>query len=87
MEAMEPEPTEEIPLSTLYLQIEYGNTPSAVLGLGSNASDLEVREAYRAIALKIHPDKAPSENLPRITHSPLPKSSNCLRLLARDSRR
>jgi curved DNA-binding protein CbpA len=60
---MDPEPTEEIPLSTLYLQIESGNTPSAILGIGRNASDLEVREAYRAIALKIHPDKAPSENL------------------------
>jgi curved DNA-binding protein CbpA len=63
MEAMEPEPTYEIPLSTLYLQIEYGNTPSAVLGIATTASDIEVREAYRAIALKIHPDKAPNENL------------------------
>jgi curved DNA-binding protein CbpA len=60
---MESETTEAIPLSILYLQIEYGDNPSAVLGIGSNASDLEIREAYRAVALKIHPDKAPSENI------------------------
>jgi curved DNA-binding protein CbpA len=55
--------TEAIPLSTLYLQIEYGNNPIAVLGIGSNASDLEIRDAYRAIALKIYPDKAPSDSV------------------------
>jgi type II secretory pathway component HofQ len=55
--------TEAIPLSTLYLQIEYGNNPIAVLGISSNASDLEIRDAYRAIALEIHPDKAPSDSV------------------------
>jgi len=53
-------------LQTLYLQIEYANTPSAVLGVSENASETEVHDAYRAIALKIHPDKAPSENLREI---------------------
>lgn len=60
---MASETIEDIPLSTLYLQIEYGNTPFAVLGIGSKGSEIEIREAYRAIALRIHPDKAPSDNL------------------------
>jgi hypothetical protein len=60
---MESETTEAIPLSILYLQIEYGDIPSAVLGIGSNASELEIRDAYRAVALKIHPDKAPSDSV------------------------
>ena len=55
--------TEEIPLTTLYLQIEYGDIPTAVLGIGTGASQVAIRDAYRAIALRIHPDKAPSEGL------------------------
>jgi curved DNA-binding protein CbpA len=64
---MGPETTDdippEVPLTTLYLQIEYGEIPTAVLGIGTKASEVEIREAYRALALRIHPDKAPSENL------------------------
>ena len=55
--------TDEVPLTTLYLQIEYGDIPTAVLGIGSKASEVEIRDTYRAIALRIHPDKAPSEGL------------------------
>jgi curved DNA-binding protein CbpA len=54
---------EEVPLTTLYLQIEYGDIPAAVLGIGTRASEVEIRDAYRALALRIHPDKAPSEGL------------------------
>ena len=54
---------EEVPLTTLYLQIEYGDIPAAVLGIGTRASEVEIRDAYRALALGIHPDKAPSEGL------------------------
>jgi curved DNA-binding protein CbpA len=61
--AMESEATEEIPFTTLYLQIEYGDIPTAVLGVGLGASEVEIRDAYRAIALRIHPDKAPNEGL------------------------
>lgn len=60
---MESEPTDEVPLTTLYLQIEYGDIPTAVLGIGSAASEVEIRDAYCALALRIHPDKAPSEAL------------------------
>jgi curved DNA-binding protein CbpA len=65
--AMESEPTDEVPsevpLTTLYLQIEHGDNPTAVLGIGTEASDVEIRIAYRALSLRIHPDKAPSESL------------------------
>jgi curved DNA-binding protein CbpA len=65
--AMESEPTNEVPpevpLTTLYLQIEYNDYPTAVLGIGTGASEVEIRIAYRALALRIHPDKAPSEGL------------------------
>ena len=60
---MASEALEEIPLTTLYLQIEYGDVPVAVLGIRTGASDIEIRDAYRAVALRIHPDKAPSERL------------------------
>lgn len=58
---MESETTENVPLTTLYLQIEYGDIPTVVLGIGTGASGVEIRDTYRAIALRIHPDKAPSE--------------------------
>jgi curved DNA-binding protein CbpA len=60
---VESEATEEIPLTTLYLQIEYGDIPTAVLGVGPEAPQVGIRVAYRAIALRIHPDKAPNEGL------------------------
>jgi hypothetical protein len=60
---MASETLDEIPLTTLYLQIEYGDIATAVLGIGSRASEPEIRDAYRTIALRIHPDKAPNENL------------------------
>jgi len=47
------------PLHSLYLQIEYGNSPQAVLGLCETASRSKIHDAYRTIALTIHPDKAP----------------------------
>lgn len=53
--------TELTPLSTLYIQIEYGNSPATLLGVGSKATEAEIREAYLTFALKIHPDKASPE--------------------------
>lgn len=50
------------PMPSIYLQIEYGNSPWAILGVSENASSSEIQSAYRAICLKIHPDKA-SESL------------------------
>lgn len=52
----------DIPLRALYLQIEYGNTPTAVLGISSQPTDLELRESHHALPLRIHPDRAPSAN-------------------------
>lgn len=53
----------EEPLETLYLRIEYGDTPEAVLGVSSTATEAELRDAYRSFALKIHPDKAPDDSV------------------------
>lgn len=50
--------TESTPLSSLYIQIEYGNTPATLLGVGFKATEAEIRDAYRTFALKVHPDKA-----------------------------
>jgi curved DNA-binding protein CbpA len=58
--------TENTPLSTLYLQIEYGDTLSAVLGISSTATEVEIRDAYRALVLRIHPDKAPDDGLRKL---------------------
>ena len=51
----------DIPLSTLYLQIEYANSPFAVLGINSQPKELELRESYHRIALRMHPDRAPND--------------------------
>lgn len=53
----------EEPLETLYLRIEYGDTPEAVLGVDSTSTEAELRDAYRSFALKIHPDKAPDDSV------------------------
>ena len=37
--------------------------PYRVLGLTRQASDADIKRAYRAGALKYHPDKVPSVNL------------------------
>jgi len=50
-----------ITLSTLYMQVQYCNTPSAILGLAPDA--VEVRDTYCALALRIHPNKGPSDSL------------------------
>ncbi|KAK5124315.1 hypothetical protein LTR85_002018 [Meristemomyces frigidus] len=54
---------EQVPLSTVYLQIGHADTPSAALGIGGDASESDIRDTYRALALRIHPDKAPSDHL------------------------
>ena len=55
--------TQDIPLSTLYLQIEYADSPFATFGISNDSTEAEVRDAFHALALRIHPDKAPSDNL------------------------
>ncbi|KAK5173548.1 secretory subunit [Saxophila tyrrhenica] len=54
---------DELPLPTLYLQIEYAAPPFAVLDIDPNSTEPRVREAYHALALRIHPDKAPTFSL------------------------
>ncbi|KAK4555283.1 Belongs to the tannase [Recurvomyces mirabilis] len=56
-------PVEQLPLSTIYLQIEHATTPSGILGTAVDATEAEIRDAYRALALRIHPDKAPSDSV------------------------
>lgn len=63
------------PLSTLYLQVEQGQSPAAVLGIDINTTRDEVREAYHALALRLHPDKAPTDSL-RELHTSLFKKVN-----------
>jgi curved DNA-binding protein CbpA len=55
--------SEITPLRMLYSQIEHGETLSAVLGVSSTATDAEIRDAYRVLILRIHPDKAPDDGL------------------------
>ncbi|KXS99820.1 hypothetical protein AC578_8880 [Pseudocercospora eumusae] len=55
---------EEVPLPTLYLQIQYADSPYEILGISSQPSTASaLRDVYRALALRIHPDKAPSTQL------------------------
>lgn len=54
---------EEVPLRTLYLQIEYAQTPLAILNLPETATETDIRDSYRTIALRIHPDKIPDDGL------------------------
>lgn len=49
-------------IHTLYLQLQQAGSPHAVLGILEGASETEIHDAYRGIALRIHPDKA-SANL------------------------
>jgi hypothetical protein len=58
--------TEDNPLSTLYLQVEYGETLSAVLSVSTTATEAEIRDTYRALVLRIHPDKAPNDSLRKL---------------------
>jgi hypothetical protein len=58
--------TENTLLSTLYLQIGCGDTLSAVLGVSSTVTEVEIRDAYRALVLRIHPDKAPDDGLRKL---------------------
>lgn len=51
------------PLSTIYLQIEYSHSPFATLGISHQATLSEAREQYHALALRIHPDKARTDDL------------------------
>ncbi|KAF7186672.1 hypothetical protein HII31_11904 [Pseudocercospora fuligena] len=56
--------SEETPLPTLYLQIQYANSPYEILGISSQPSTASaLRDVFRALALRIHPDKAPSSQL------------------------
>lgn len=50
-------------LASLYLRIDRSDSASAVLNVDAFATETEIRDAYHRIALRIHPDKAPSENL------------------------
>ncbi|KAK3674330.1 Feruloyl esterase [Recurvomyces mirabilis] len=56
-------PAEQLSLSTIYLQIEHATTPSGILGTAADATEAEIRDAYRALALRIHPDKAPGDSV------------------------
>jgi hypothetical protein len=58
--------TEDNPLSTLYLQVEYGETLSAVLSVSTTATEAEIRDTYRALVLRIRPDKAPNDSLRKL---------------------
>jgi hypothetical protein len=58
--------TEDNPLSTLYPQVEYGETLSAVLSVSTTATEAEIRDTYRALVLRIHPDKAPNDSLRKL---------------------
>jgi DnaJ-domain-containing protein 1 len=55
--------SEITPLHMLYSQIEHGETLSVVLGVSNTATDAEIRDAYRVLILRIHPDKAPDDGL------------------------
>ncbi len=52
----------ETPLATLYARIHKAVSPYAVLGVDRDCPGPEVREVYRALALKIHPDKVPKDD-------------------------
>lgn len=54
------------PLLTLYMQIEHGETLPEVLGVSSRATDSKIRKAYRILAMRIHPDKAPTSGLRKL---------------------
>lgn len=60
---MSPHPAEDALFSTLYLQLEHAKTPSLVLSVSDTATEAEIRDAYRILALRIHPDKAPQESV------------------------
>ncbi|CAK4034574.1 Hypothetical predicted protein [Lecanosticta acicola] len=50
------------PLADLYIQLDQDD-PADVLGINWAATETEIYTAFRSLALRIHPDKAPSEDL------------------------
>lgn len=60
---MAPKDTGDSQLPTIYLQIEYADSPFTTLGVGADSTEADIRDAYRALALRIHPDKAPLDSL------------------------
>jgi len=57
-------------LTRLYLQVDGGSDPMDVLGLQDGASLTDAKTAYRALALRLHPDKVTDEGL-EATHTRL----------------
>lgn len=55
--------------SNVYRQLSQTD-PAAILGVAADAPLEDVRQAFRALALQLHPDKAPSEEL-RLKHTEL----------------
>ena len=58
----------QVPLHTLRADVDYGfveaETTYGVLGVSKNASDAEVKRAYRRLLSQHHPDKLVSKGLP-----------------------
>ena len=57
-------PIDDVDYNTLYMTIEFSDDdPFVVLGLPYEASTADARVAYRALSLRVHPDKCPARHL------------------------
>lgn len=67
--------------------MEDGDDPYKVLGVAENASEDQIKKAYRKLALKNHPDKQTTEEGRKAANAKFAKISNAFEILSDEQKR
>lgn len=67
--------------------MDKGDDPYEILGVSQDATEAEIKKAYRKSALKFHPDKQTSEKARQEAHSKFARISNAYELLSDPEKR